>query len=336
MAFCYKLRARALLSPAAVARATTAARQSRVLLLRTVGPKPLTSFDVGVGSDGSLLYRSARGTVSSIHPAIQPADGVPMGSTLLPDGTCGVALQPPPDSPFEPCPDASGAICYVDRDSGGAQWDAPPGSASLQARPLLERSFSLPPPSLPPGLGYATLHGTHWHPLYSDRLGRVCLYHAETGAVREAPWVCLRNQPYGSVFFANLITQESRWFPPHRWMESWISRPTYLDSNCCYRNTGDNRDLCERAFAGHRLEQQLLPLAIARQRVECGAPPSLYERGVPQYLPDPDDTWDSHPLCVEGGPPLGGWNVRASSASSHLVCTSCVYGPTGQPTLMGG
>ena len=54
----------------------------------------------------------------------------------------------------------------------------------------------------------------------------------------------------------------------------------------------------KRRFDGHRLSQYLLPLALARQRVECGAPPSLYERGLPQYAPDEDDTPNTHPACL--------------------------------------
>jgi hypothetical protein len=147
LSFCFRLRARAMASPSAADRAAAAERQSCVLRLRAAQPKPLTSYDVGVDSDGTLLYRSMYGVVSSAHPASEPMDWMLLGNTLLPDGTFGVMLQPPADSPLDPCPDVSGAICYVDRDSGDAQWDAPPGSTALQPRPLLERSFRLPPPS---------------------------------------------------------------------------------------------------------------------------------------------------------------------------------------------
>ena len=145
-----------------------------------------------------------------------------------------------------------------------------------------------PPPCFPLGLGFAALHGTQWYPLYHDHQGRVCLYHAETGAVREAPWICLRNvASLGQIFYVNLVTQETRWLPPHRWMEGWISRP----------HIGPHGDLRDSLFEGHRLSQQLLPLVLARQRTECGAPPLFYERGVPQFEPDDDDTPDTHPLC---------------------------------------
>ena len=111
---------------------------------------------------------------------------------------------------------------------------------------------------------------------------------AETGAIREGPWLNLRTAAYGMVYFVNLITHEVRWFPPRLWMEGWISRPNYAPS-------GDLRDVI---FEGHRLNQYLLPIALARQRVECGAPPFLYERGLPQYPPDENDTPHTHPACT--------------------------------------
>ena len=56
-------------------------------------------------------------------------------------------------------------------------------------------------------------------------------------------------------------------------------------------------DVQDSIFDGHKLGQMVLPLALARQRADCGAPPELYERGVPQYPPDEDDTPDTHPLA---------------------------------------
>jgi len=296
LSFCYRLRARATVSERATARRAMEARRARVLELRTASPSPLTSYDVGVAEDGSLLYRSALGVVSSTHPAARPVVEIPLGSAIRCDGSVGSPLEPPADSSFDLCPDASGAICYVDRNSGIAQWDAPPDSSALSPRPLLACSFAAPPPCFPPGLGYAALHGTQWYPLYQDHQGRVCLYHAETGAVRNAPWICLRNaESLGRVFYVNLNTQQTRWLPPHRWMEGWMSRP----------NPDDHGGLQDVLFDGHRLVQQLLPLVLARQRTECGAPPLYYERGVPQFAPDADDTPDTHPLCAQA-PTRGG------------------------------
>ena len=288
LSFCYRLRSRAMASALerAAARRAMEARHAYVLELRAAPPRPLTAFDVGVAPDGTLLYRCGRGIVGSDHPARSPSELIVPGSALQSDGSLGSPLQPPADSPLDLCPDESGAICYVNRANGSAQWDAPCGSTALVPRALLARSLR-PLPMFPPGLGFASLHGTQWHPLYSDHQGRVCLYHAETGAIREAPWICMR-VPCGNVYYVNLVTAETRWFPPHRWMEGWISRPRYTpDDECSLRDS---------VFDGHRLSQQLLPLVLARQRTECGAPPYLYERGMPQYEPDGDDTPDTHPL----------------------------------------
>ena len=49
------------------------------------------------------------------------------------------------------------------------------------------------------------------------------LVNTASGAVRDAPWIALRTQS-GVVYFANLISRETRWLPPHRWMEGWILR----------------------------------------------------------------------------------------------------------------
>ena len=98
----------------------------------------------------------------------------------------------------------------------------------------------------------------------------------------------LRHPQHGVVYFANLLTQETRWFPPRRWMEGWVSRP-----NNGYNDLTNLRDVL---FAGHRLDSHRLPLLLARQRTEGGGLPLLYERGVPGYSPDSEDTLDTHPL----------------------------------------
>ena len=287
LSFCYRLRARAVASDEAIARRARSAVQAVVLELYASPPSPMTSFDVGVAHDNSLLYRSACGIVKPDHPSSRPMDHIVLGSAIHPDGSSSVPLQPPATSPIDLCPDASGAICYVNRDDNTAHWDAPPGSTALVPRPLLARSL-IAPPRFPPGLAYEALHGTQWHPLYQDRIGRVVLYNAATGAVREGPWLCSRSAASRSlVFFINLITQDVRWFPPHRWMEGWISRPSRGPDGCVQ----------DAIFDGHKLGQLVLPLALARQRADGGAPPELYERGVPQYPPDEDDTPDTHPLA---------------------------------------
>lgn len=69
-------------------------------------------------------------------------------------------------------------------------------------------------------------------------------------------------------------------------MESWVSRP----------NRDPDGNLRDSLFDNHRLSQLLLPMFLARQRTECGAPPLYYEGGIPQFAPDSDDTPDTHPL----------------------------------------
>ena len=108
---------------------------------------------------------------------------------------------------------------YLDLDRGLSQWEPPPGSTPLRARPLSELSadeaFGGPPPRFPQGIGLEaqSLRGTGWLPIFEDADNKVLLYHTETGCVRAAPWVSLRTGG-GCVFFANLVSQETRWLPP--------------------------------------------------------------------------------------------------------------------------
>ena len=95
---------------------------------------------------------------------------------------------------------------------------------------------------------------------------------------------------------ANLLTRETRWLPPHLWMQGWVSRlevdsasPAGLEigsmSHALSSGATSRRDLpCD--------WRRPLPTLIGRQRVEGGAP-YMYEPalGVPQY--PPDERWDS-------------------------------------------
>jgi len=134
----------------------------------------------------------------------------------------------------------------------------------------------------------------------------VLLVHQQTGAVRDAPWIALRTRD-GCIYFANLLTRETRWLPPHLWMHGWVSRTKISDS----RSSGstmsqilDNgRDLpCD--------GRKPLPPLIAFKRVEGGAP-YMYEstHGAPQY--PPDESWDSQLTY-----PLEGNYVRWPRAST--------------------
>ena len=125
--------------------------------------------------------------------------------------------------------------------------------------------------------------------------------------MRDAPWIALRTRD-GCIYFANLLTRETRWLPPHLWMHGWVSRTKISDS----RSSGstmsqilDNgRDLpCD--------GRKPLPPLIAFKRVEGGAP-YMYEstHGAPQYPPD-ESGWDSQLTY-----PLEGNYVRWPRAST--------------------
>ena len=124
-------------------------------------------------------------------------------------------------------------------------------------------------------MGLNSLGGTDWVPIFEDAASLVFMFNRVTGAVREGPWIVLRD-PDGLPFFVNLVSRVTRWLPPHRWMEGWISR----DSS---------------AWSGHQFyTRSLLPRDIARLRVEGGAP-YLDACGRPQYAPDGTDTLRSYP-----------------------------------------
>lgn len=127
-----------------------------------------------------------------------------------------------------------------------------------------------------------------WLPIYEDAEHNVLLYNTLTGAVRAAPWIALRTSA-GRVYFANLVTRQTRWFPPHRWMEDWIARPPV----CC------DEWYDYRFEPSSTIGRMLLPLAIGRVRVEGGAP-YLDAAGVPPYYPDELDTARSYPGLVFG------------------------------------
>ena len=103
--------------------------------------------------------------------------------------------------------------------------------------------------------------------------------------MRAAPWIALRAG--NGLYYANLLTGDTRWFPPHRWMQCWESR-------ACDSGAGDGSLVTP--FAGTRVAQWLWPLELSRLRTEGGSVPSLYERGLPPWAVDDSDTADSHPL----------------------------------------
>jgi hypothetical protein len=90
----------------------------------------------------------------------------------------------------------------------------------------------------------------------------------------------------GCVFFANLLTRETRWLPPRTWMPGWISCPLR-----CPRNGIEFENPLQ---ASRHLTDLLLPREIARKRVE-GGEPYMHEHGEPQYAPDKDDSELTYP-----------------------------------------
>ena len=179
--------------------------------------------------------------------------------------------------------------CYLDTATGAVSWHAPRGSTPLTTVSLIPADFSdRPPPCLHPSIQLGALDGTPWEPIFQDSSDRVLLFHRLTGAIREAPWIALRTSG-GRAYFANLLTRETRWFPPRLWMEGWLLRPF------C---SADRRGCPELhpLFGGTAYGRSLLPPELARQRVEGGAP-YLDARGSPQYGPDLCDSSQTHPRC---------------------------------------
>ena len=287
----YRLHRRAAASPTAAARRAASARRERILAIRASSPQPIISFDVG-SVDGELLYRSELGVISKLHPmSCKQGANDCIGHALLADGSTAPPLLPPDGCVVRLCADRSGAICYYDDGSGMVSWDPPPGSTrhgaihlqSVQFLPGAAAPFTEPPPCFPPGLGLYSLRGTPWVPLFEDCESKVLMLHTETGCVRSAPWISLRNA-YGCVFFVNLITHQTRWLPPRRWMQDWVSRPSINEDGRAYGM----------ALEGTRFTRDLLPPLVSRLRVEGGAP-YLWESGLPTYASDEHDTRLTYP-----------------------------------------
>ncbi len=120
------------------------------------------------------------------HPAAAHDRLVPVGCILRADPTVGEPLSAPPGSAYELVPHASsGALVYYDSNLGRAQWEPPPGSTPLQARPMDEPSegeaFGGPPPRFPAKLNLEaqSLRWTGWMSLFEDIDNKIFLYHTE-------------------------------------------------------------------------------------------------------------------------------------------------------------
>lgn len=238
------------------------------------------------------VHRLAGTRAPKRSPSSQsPEPLVPLGHSLSADGSTALPLAPPADSQVRLCPERSGAVCYYNESNGFASWDAPSGSRELVFLPLspvsalpgAEAPFSELPPRFPEGLGFNALRGTSWIHLPEDCQNRILLYHTETGCMRNSPWISLRTA-YGCVFFVNLVSHQTRWLPPHRWMEDWVSRPAVSEDGRAYGTPLD----------GTRFARDLLPPSVSRLRVEGGAP-YLWETGLPPFVRDEHDTRLTYP-----------------------------------------
>ena len=183
--------------------------------------------------------------------------------------------------------DANCGWCYVNVDTGTMQWHAPSGSIPYVHTPLLEKVFTSTPPEVDRKTCYATLSlWSPWTPLYADVAGVIKLWHRRTGSVRLAPWISLRTGA-GTVYFANVSTQETRWFPPRGWMSGWTAR-TQMDKN--FYGTSYEIPAIQSS------DRDRWPMHIARLMTEGGAPYLYDGHGVPEYPCDEFDTAHTYPM----------------------------------------
>ena len=117
-----------------------------------------------------------------------------------------------------------------------------------------------------------SLAGTGWATIYRDQVNEVFLVHQQTGAIRNAPWIALRTRD-GRAYFANLLTRETRWLPPHLWMHGWVSRLEVYSASPAGADIGSMSQAL--SSGGRDLPcdwRKPLPTLVGRQRVEGGAP----------------------------------------------------------------
>jgi hypothetical protein len=266
----------------------------------------MLGFDVGYdGERCTFILRSPTGELTRCHPRLGAGEEA---TAYSPDGDAISPLWPPPDSSWVLAPESSGAWCYHDTATGAASWAAPAGSSEPVplSLPIPEEPFDGPPPMLDRELTLESLRRSGWLAIYRDAQHTIDLRHELTGAVRAAPWISLRTA-HGRIFFANLVSRETRWFPPHLWMESWLSRAQHtVDSQ---DDTGaevrvlvsSDSHQHDRSLPPPRslaYTRWLLPPAEARRRVEGGAP-YFHSGGPPRYGADEWDTEETYPMGGE-------------------------------------
>ena len=314
--------------------------RSRKLILKVLeSPPRAMAYDVVRDASGAFSFCSSRGVVSGEHPASDfESSSAPAYSA---DGSIVAPLWPPlegPGSAFVLAPEVSGAWCYVNTDDGSASW-FPPADSTVE--PLMcmasrfnsRRVFSCEPPPLDPRMHLGTLHGgTAWSLLRNDAAGHALLLCRATGLLRGAPWISLCDVK-GCVFFANVLTRQTRWFPPNRWWADMISRPEHRGHLPVDRHArpepGDSvaDTLLSRR---HPLMRDFLGIATARTMVEGGSP-YLGEFGKPQYARDLLDTGETYPWVDETGSLLAEvapWPCSGAIAGGRCpgVCIGDVHG----------
>ena len=139
---------------------------------------------------------------------------------------------------------------------------------------------------------------SNWTALYRDASHEVMLLNTRTGAIRDAPWISLRTSG-GCVYFANLITGQTRWLPPAGWMQGWRAR-IYFPLGTPTQDESDNGALSIEWHSERAYDERsgLMFLGTeGRRHVEGGAP-YLYEarQGIPQYPPDAFDSPQTYPM----------------------------------------
>ena len=246
-------------------------------------------YDVGYDqASDRFSFRDIHGAVTYHHPAAAASS---RACAYAPDGTAISPVSPPPTSAVVLSPESSGGWCYYDTVLGDASWFPPAGSTPLRHQQLTSVQLPPgPPPALPATIGLNSLRFTGWTPFFRDATNEVFLMNLSTGAVREGPWISLRTAG-GLIYFANLVSRETRYLPPHRWMSGWISRMSYTAATYaadCHP--------CASLAEGRTYDPRMPQIGVyGRQCVEGGAP-YLCDSGRPQYSPDEFDTPETYPL----------------------------------------
>ena len=237
-----------------------AAYRAATLRIISSPPTPLLGYDIGFSDlTSDLVLRTPTGNFISHHPS---SPNLPLAEVAAysPTGDAIPALVPPVESRLVLCPETSGSWCYYHVDHGSVMWHIPPDLlpsssplASATLPPLASFTAERPPPSLNHRF-HLTLDNlerhTPWLPLYSDSDRSVSLYHKVTGCTRSAPWFTLRHS--GQVYFANIVTGETRWAPPMGWRDGWLSLSSPFDRRSPYARS-------------------LIPPSLAKMHVEGGA-----------------------------------------------------------------